>query len=130
MKARSGDAIILVVDADDSAQSGVIHISRRLALQDLVRSHTVFIDESPRGKLWAMQRRDYPVPPGHHTLQLRIVGSGTSESAEFSFDLAAGETRVFRTKKLGWKKFFMAPFGILFPDRFAPRPWIQMQMEP
>lgn len=53
-----------------------------------------------------MQRRDYPVSPGHHTLQLRIVGTGTSESAEFSFDVGAGERRVFRTTKLGWKKLY------------------------
>lgn len=117
------------MDAADPAPGAFIHISRRLALQDLVRSHTVFIDDSPCGKIWAMQRHDYPVSPGHHTLQLRIVGTGTSESAEFSFDVPAGETRVFRTKKLGWKKFFMAPLGILYPDRFAPRPWIQMEME-
>jgi len=105
----------------------VIRVIRRPAFQDLVRAHTVFIDDSARGKLWAFQRRDYPVSPGHHTLKLRIAGTGTSESAEFSVNLGPGETMVFRTKKLGWKKVFMAPLGILFPDRFAPRPWIQME---
>lgn len=92
-----------------------------------MRAHTVFIDGSPRGKLWALQRHDYPVSPGHHTLKLRIAGTGTSESAEFSVDVGAGETRVFRTKKLEWKKVLLAPLGIFFPDRFAPRPWIQLE---
>ena len=58
------------------------------------------------------------------------MGTGTSESDEFSVAVGAGETRVFRTKKLGWKKFSMAPLGIFVPDRFAPRPWIQLEMEP
>ena len=25
--------------------------------------------------------------------------------------------------------YYMAPLAIFFPDRFAPRPWIQMEME-
>jgi hypothetical protein len=63
-------------------------------------------------------------------LQLRVVSTGSSKSAEYSVEVGAGETRVFRAKKLGWKKFFTAPLGIFFPDRFAPRPWIQMEMDP
>jgi hypothetical protein len=105
----------------------VIRVIRRPAFQDLVRAHTVLIDGSLRKQLWAFQRRDYPVSPGHHTLKLRIGGSGTSESAEFSVEVGAGETRVFRTKKMGWKKVFLAPLAVFFPDRFAPRPWIQME---
>jgi hypothetical protein len=119
------------MDTPASEEDGAtIRVIRRLAMQDLVRARTVFIDASPRGKLWALQQRDDSVSPGHHTLPLRIVGTGTSESAESCVEVGAGETRVFRTKKLGWKKFSMAPLGIFFPDRLAPRPWIQLEMEP
>jgi hypothetical protein len=115
---------------DPSSELGVLRVVRRVALQDAVRSYTVFIDDNPRGKIWAFRTGDFPVSPGHHTLQLRIVGTGVSESAKFDVDVAAGQTRVFRQKKLGWKKFYMAPLGIFFPDRFAPRPWIQLELEP
>jgi len=111
----------------EAAEPAVIRVIRRPAFQDLVQAHTVFIDGSPRGKLWALQRRDYAVAPGHHTLQLRIVGTGTSQSDEFSFDVGASEARTFRTKKLALKKSILIPLGILFPDRFAPRPWIQLE---
>lgn len=107
-----------------------ISVVRRPALQDAVRSYTVFIDDSPVGKIGAFRQARFPVAPGHHTLQLRIVGTGTSESAAFSLEVAPGETKVFRTRKLGWKTFSLAPLGILFPDRFAPRPWIQLEPDP
>lgn len=60
-------------------------------------------------------------------MKLRIVGTGTSENAEFSVEVDAGETSGFRTEKLQWKKVYTAPLGIFFPDRFAARPWIQLE---
>jgi hypothetical protein len=105
-------------------------VIRRAALQDAVRSYTVLVDDDPVGKIGPFGSGDFPVSPGHHTLQLRLPGTGDSGSAKLDVDVLDGQVRIFHTKKLGWKKFWITPLAIFFPDRFAPRPWIELELEP
>jgi len=116
--------------AFDGNEGGTIRIMRRQFLQDAVRRYTVFIDGVPVGKLAARQSGQYSVTPGQHVVQLRIVNTGTSRSDELPVSVLAGQTRVLKTKPLGAKNIFLAPLGIFNPDRFAPRPWIKLILEP
>jgi hypothetical protein len=116
------------VNESDSATQGTICVKRRLAFQDLVRAYTVYIDEAPKGRLWAFQGGEFLTTPGHHSVRLAI-GTSRSTSDTIPVEVGAGEMRVLRTKKLGFKKMALAPFGIFFPDRFAPRPWIALELE-
>jgi hypothetical protein len=93
-----------------------------------VRRYTVFIDQQPVGKVHAFQKASFPVSPGEHRVQLRIVDTGSSASAECVVDVRANETRVLRTHRLTSKEYLEAPLGIVAPDRYAQRPWIGLQV--
>lgn len=114
----------------DRNECGTIRVVRRQIFQDAVRRYTVFVDGVPVGKLAARQSGQYSVAPGQHVVQLRIVNTGTSRSDEVTVSVLAGQTRVLKTKSLGVKNIFLAPLGIFNPDRFAPRPWIRLSLEP
>ncbi len=114
----------------ETATHGTICIARRLSLQDIVRTYTVLIDGAPAGKFAPWATKDFEVPVGEHVVQLRITGTGNSRSEEFQVEVGAGETRLLRTRSLGLKSWIVIPLGILNPDRFAPRPWIRLALEP
>jgi exosome complex RNA-binding protein Rrp4 len=105
-----------------------IRIERRASIQDLVRRYTVFIDEQVVGRISAFQKRSFPVDIGQHRVQLKIVNTGTSASTAFDVDVRAGETRILRTHRHTSKEYLEAPLGIVAPDRFAPRPWIGLEL--
>ncbi len=107
----------------------MICVRRHLLVQDLLRRHTVFIDGESKGRLWSLQSGRYVVPAGQHMVQLRVVNTGHSRSAEIPVSVRAGQTRVLRTRSLGFKSLLSVPLGIVNPDRFAPRPWIRLELE-
>ena len=111
----------------DLTPTGTILVERRASLQDLVRRYTVFIDQ-PVGRVHAFQKSSFPVSVGEHRVQLKIVNTGTSASAEFVVDVRADETRVLRTHRHTPKEYLEAPLGIVNPDKFAPRPWIVLEL--
>jgi hypothetical protein len=115
-------------DQDQTQPVGRIRVERRASLQDLVRRYTVFIDQQPVGRVHAFQKASFPVSVGEHRVQLRIVNTGTSASAEFIVDVRSGETRVLRTHRHTSKAYLEAPLGILVPDQYAPRPWIGLEL--
>jgi hypothetical protein len=103
--------------SDGSDRVGYIVVKRRTLIQDAVRSYTVFIDDRAVGKMWAFQTKTFPVSPGRHALQLKIVHTGRSCSDVFQVDAAAGRRFVFRTHSRGVKSFITLPFAI--PDGVA-----------
>jgi len=52
---------------------------------------------------------------GEHRIQLRIVNTGKSTSAEFIVDVRADETRVLRTRRHTLKEYQQVPLGIVNP---------------
>ena len=126
--------------SDDSGEVGYIVIKRRYLLQDAARSYTVFIDGEPLGKMWALQMKSFTVVPGHHELQLKIVGAGRSCSDVFKVDVSPTSWLVFRTHSRGLKNFLMLPFampagivaqvrGEQLKSRHYEWPWIRMALE-
>jgi hypothetical protein len=105
-----------------------IYVARRTLIQDLLRCHTVFIDDEPRGKLWAFQTGIYGVTPGRHHVRLGIQPrievpwspSGPS-SAEIEIEVAADEARHLRTTGRGLSSF-------LSPRALLRRPWIILEV--
>jgi hypothetical protein len=110
------------------SSTGAIRVERQATLQDLVRRYTVFIDDQPVGTVRAFQKASFPVSVGEHRIQLRIVNTGKSTSAEFVVDVRADETRVLRTRRHTSKEYLQAPLGIVDPDKFAPMPWIGLAL--
>lgn len=80
------------------------------------------------GKVNAFHKAVFPVSIGDHRVQLRIVHTGSSASAEFIVDVRADETRVLRTGRHTFKEFLKLPLAIMAPDRYAPRPWIGLEL--
>jgi hypothetical protein len=107
---------------------GSIRIVRRPSFQDVVRRYTVFIDQKPVGRLHAFQRAAFPVSAGEHQVQLRIVRTGSSASSVFTVDVQVGETRILRTGRHTFLEYLKTPMGIFDPGRYAPRPWICMEL--
>jgi len=112
------------------SEDGIICIQRSRIIQDLVRRYTVFIDGTPVDKLAPLQTGRYTVTPGTHSVKLRIGRTGHSRSDEFSIDVLAGETRTLRTISQPLSVLPTLPLGAINPDRFAPRPWIRLVLEP
>ncbi len=108
---------------------GTIRIVRRQILKDILRRYTVFVDQVPVGRVAAFQTGVYSVNPGRHSVQLRIVNTGKSCSEELFVTVGINETRVLRTTSLGFKDVLLIPLGIINPDRFAPRPWIRLEVD-
>jgi len=117
-----------------------IVIKRRNVLQDAVRSYTVFIDGAAVGKMWAFQTKGFPVSPGPHELQLKIVNTGRSCSDVFKIDAKPGNRFVFRTHFRGLKNSLTLPFALPAGARALARdeqlqskyyewPWIRMRLE-
>jgi hypothetical protein len=107
---------------------GSVRIERRPSIQDLVRRYTVFIDQHPVGRVGAFRSRSFPVTVGQHRVQLKIATTGTSASAEFDVEVGPGETRVLRTHRHTPTEYLQAPLGMVAPDRYAPRPWIGLEL--
>lgn len=84
-------------------------ITRRIIQS--VRRYTVFIDEDARGQGSRVQKAWFPVSVGDHRVQLRIVNTGTSDSAEFIVDVQADETRVLRTHRHNSTEYLEALAG-------------------
>lgn len=114
---------------NESDVGGTIRIARRQILKDILRRYTVFIDSIPVAELAAFQTVSYPVKPGGHSVQLRIMSTGSSCSDQVPVFVSTNEIKVLRTKSLGFKKIILAPLGIFNPNRFAPRPWIQLEVD-
>jgi len=117
-----------------------IVVKRRNVLQDAVRSYTVFIDGAPVGKLWAFQTKGFPVSPGRHEVQLRIVNTGRSCSEVLAVDAKPGDRLVFRTHFRGIKNFLTLPLAIApgaralakgeqLQSKYYEWPWIRMRLE-
>jgi len=43
-------------------------------------------------------------------------------------DVRAGETRVLWTHRLTPKQYLEAPLEFVDPDKYAPRPWISLEL--
>jgi len=114
-------------DVDEAA--GVIHILRRPAIQDLLRRYVVYIDGVASGSIWACRSRSFSVPSGEHTVQLRIVRTGRSQSDEVKVDVKPGQVVRMHTASVSFKQFAQLPLALQNPDRFAPRPWIQLEVD-
>jgi hypothetical protein len=114
---------------DVSTGCGVIRIRRRPTIQDLLRRYAVFIDGAVNGSLSAFQTRSFPVPVGRHTVQLRIVHTGTSRSDEVKVDVKPGQVVSMHTGSMSFKQLAQLPLAFQSPDRFAPRPWIQLALD-
>jgi hypothetical protein len=110
-------------------EGGEIRIRRGLSLQDVVRRYTVFIDGTPRGLVATRQAKSFPVMAGRHTVQLRIVGTGSSKSDEISVEVQPGQAVHMKTGSITVKQGALLPLALINPDRFAPRPWIQLSLD-
>ena len=112
---------------EDFVGQGLIRIQRRQVLKDVLRRYTVLIDGERVGKLSPFRTGSYPVAPGRHTVQLRIAGTGKSQSDDISVEVARGETRLMRTAPSSLKGMLYLPLAIFNPRKYAPRPWIRLE---
>lgn len=110
------------------AETGTIGVLRRTVLQDLIRRHTVYVDDEPVARLWAFQSGIYETSAGMRRLQLGIVSTGTSSSAEIEVDVRPGETRTVRTRSRGFKGLATLPIGLVSPEHIKG-PWIVLQLQ-
>jgi hypothetical protein len=120
-----------------SSDSGVISVSRRTMIQDLVRRHVVIIDGQPRGHLRAFQTGSYPVSTGAHIVRLAPAEAvdwepGRSSSENVDVDVRAGETRYLRTTGRG-RSGLMPTWRDVLAFRISPqgqyrRPWIVLDL--
>ena len=121
-------------------EQAAIVVKRRTIIQDLVRSYTVFIDGTDRGKVWAFQSKRFDVQPGDHSLRLAIIRTGTASSDDLKLSIAPGQTLTVRTHGRGLKNLIVLPI-ILGPGAAAQRrsepldhprydrPWIKTRVE-
>lgn len=118
-----------VTGVPNPPDDGEILVRRGLSLQDVVRRYTVFIDGTPRGSVATRQEKSFPVKAGQHTVQLRIVGTGSSKSDEISVEVRPGQAVHMKTGSITIKQGALLPLALINPDRFAPRPWIQLTVD-
>ena len=121
--------------------SSMIVIKRRTVLQDLVRSYTVFVDDSAVGKLWAFQSGRYRITPGKHRVRLAILGTGTASSADVEVTVPRNGEVVLRTCGRGAANTLMLPSSLPagakaqitatpIRSRVYQGPWINLRVEP
>jgi hypothetical protein len=131
---------IVTMESDKPDEVGYIVVKRRNLIQDGVRSYTVFIDDQAVGKMWAFQTKTFPVVPGRHSLQLKIINTGRSCSDEFRVNVSPGRRYVFRTHFRGLKNTLTLPLampdgaaalarGEKLESKYYEWPWIRMRPE-
>jgi hypothetical protein len=129
-----------MTEPGDEPQAGSITIRRRNLVQDVVRSYTVFIDNTPVGKMWAFQTKTFAVAPGRHEVQLKIINTGRSCSDVFLVMVKPGDHIVFRTHSRGVKNVLTLPLTMpagvkalrrheRIDSRYYQWPWIRMARE-
>lgn len=129
-----------VTRTSDESGLAIVVIKRRNILQDAARSYAVFIDGAVVGKMWAFQTKIFPLVPGPHELQLKIVNTGRSCSDVFKIDVKARDRVVFRTHFRGMKNALMLPFALpagasalardkQLQSKYYEWPWIRMKLE-
>lgn len=125
--------------SDGRNEYGSIVIMRRSAVQDVARSHNVFINGIAVGKMWAFPTRSFMVAPGCHDLQLKFVDTGWSCSDVFWVDVAPGSKFVLRTHFRGLKDWLTIPFtmpegtaalarGEKLESNYYECPWIRIRI--
>jgi len=116
------------------SEDGVIEVSRRTLIVDLVRPYLVFIDDAPVGRLWARQTRRYTVRPGRHIVRLCVQAS-TADSGDVVVEVAPASLRRLRTRRKGLGTLLSMP-GIMLQQAAAPGselpggPWIVLSQDP
>lgn len=114
---------------DGNEAIAVLRIRRRPTIQDLVRRYVVFIDGVASGSIWPCRSRSFCLSSGRHEVQLRIVRTGSSQSDEVKVDVKPGQVLKMRTGSISAKQFVQLPLALQNPDRFAPRPWIRLEVD-
>ena len=84
--------------------SGVITVSRRTVVQDVLVPYVVMLDHRPVGRLWGWRTRRFVVPVGRHVVRLR--GPRHGSSSDVVVEVQPSQTIRLRT----WSRLRRVPF--------------------
>ena len=91
-------------------------VSRDAAYMDSLRAYWVVVDGNRVGKIKNGQSFSFSLPPGEHTIMMKIDWCGSST---INFTVREGETVYFRTvTRLRGVRMLLAPWYVIF-DRFG-----------